>query len=269
MGYNVHEASSWWEIRNGSASETEARGALRLKIRCVHIFGWTDEFCDKVLSGYRDFLLCKRISPETKIIPSFSINQMWQQHILDTQNYARDCQLLVGKLLHYPADQDDNEEEEVYKSTKSKRIADTKALLCQVKNCSPNDLDGQVWSFPSSTESISDSKSLNKQKASLSVDELDTRPTTRTKHCHDTDDEVDIEIIWTCGDTQKQEVTNFKISKTLKFDRIFHAYSKQKKIEREFLTFLLKDFALEGTETADQFQDHKLCIVCEPIRWEC
>ena len=295
MGYNVHESASWWEITQGSSSSTTTSttkdrggkregggkgGATRLLERCKFVFGWTDEYAYKVLCGYREFLDCKMLLPEGIAIPSVPINRMWQQHVLDTQNYENDCIVLTGQVLHYPIDDNGIDTTSTItgvggsSSTKTinQRIADTRALLCKRKNCKLNELDQQVWNFPPpptislppSARKIKKPNNNNKNWANMSVDEIDPRPRTRIKFCHNSsssssstpttsttttssnnNDQVSIAIIWNCdGDDsneKKKKVveSNFLISNTIQLNKIFNVYAKQRQIERESLSFLL------------------------------
>lgn len=63
--------------------------------------GWSTELCDEVEIEYKRFLALKREYPDKDIVPHGAIDHFWHQHILDTEKYAVDCDLIYGKFLHH------------------------------------------------------------------------------------------------------------------------------------------------------------------------
>lgn len=63
--------------------------------------GWTSEECDDVEVEYKRYLTLKRAYPEQEIVPNQSVDKFWHYHILDTQKYAEDCEVLFGYFLHH------------------------------------------------------------------------------------------------------------------------------------------------------------------------
>lgn len=231
--------------------------------------------------GYKDFLEMKRDADDfegNKIVPSMVVHQMWRQHILDTHNYNQDCYVLVGQRVDYPA----NENPVLESKTKNKRIADTKSRLCERKRCSVVELDEEIWGFqrppmvqlPVGASSI---KAKEAQSAGVTI------------------------IIQRNGESRKDS-SEFKVVESMKLSRIFQAYSKQRGVNRNSLTFLLRSssqevdehsgeenilmhdengkpthLALEGTETplklfsgkSNTMNGRQLWIDCEPRRCEC
>ena len=58
---------------------------------------------DKSEKEYRRFLALKMLYPETALVPSKQIDDIWHAHILDTKAYREDCQALFGRFMdHYP-----------------------------------------------------------------------------------------------------------------------------------------------------------------------
>eukprot|EP00980_Cylindrotheca_fusiformis_P009769 scaffold2153_cov131-Cylindrotheca_fusiformis.AAC.12 len=274
------DAKSWW---TGCPS-----GDLRLISRCQYVWNWSPKFCRRVLLGYKDFLELKQEANDfqgNQIIPSVAIRQMWQQHILDTHNYEKDCILLVGQKVEYPVDDDDEDngipEDEAGTlikdtATKTQRIADTLARLCQKKRCEPMDLDKDVWAYPPPSESR--------------LQETDLQAQRRRKPRRDKVPHATIAIQW--KNETNDEVAEFKISQSMKLDRIFKAYAKQRGLDRNSLSFLLRSQdvsnvenngngnaaqSLDGNETLLQLfsgkiteeNDIQVWIDCEPSRWEC
>ncbi len=58
---------------------------------------------DKSEKEYRRFLALKMLHPETALVPSKQIDDIWHAHILDTKAYREDCQTLFGRFMdHFP-----------------------------------------------------------------------------------------------------------------------------------------------------------------------
>jgi hypothetical protein len=62
---------------------------------------WTAEKCDAVEVDYKRFLALKRAYHDVEIVPNKEVDLFWHQHILDTEKYAQDCELLFGNFLHH------------------------------------------------------------------------------------------------------------------------------------------------------------------------
>jgi hypothetical protein len=63
--------------------------------------GWTRQQVDRAIVNYKRFLLLLYLYPNSAIVPTQEIDQVWHQHILDTRKYAQDCQWLFGYFLHH------------------------------------------------------------------------------------------------------------------------------------------------------------------------
>jgi hypothetical protein len=63
--------------------------------------GWTKSQCNEAENEYKRFLALKRTYPEKEIVPHKTVDQFWHQHILDTERYAQDCELIFGNFLHH------------------------------------------------------------------------------------------------------------------------------------------------------------------------
>ena len=50
---------------------------------------------------YKKFLSLKRKYPDSVLVPTGEIDSVWHTHILDTKNYADDCNMLFGKFMHH------------------------------------------------------------------------------------------------------------------------------------------------------------------------
>jgi hypothetical protein len=63
--------------------------------------GWAADYCDRVETEYRRYLVLSRHYPEKAIVPSRIVDDFWHYHILDTQAYAEDCERVFGFFLHH------------------------------------------------------------------------------------------------------------------------------------------------------------------------
>lgn len=62
---------------------------------------WTLEAVKQAESLYRHFLVLHALHPNEDLVPTKQIDEFWHQHILDTRNYAQDCEFLFGSFLHH------------------------------------------------------------------------------------------------------------------------------------------------------------------------
>lgn len=62
---------------------------------------WTSEQAFEVCRQYRNFLFLLVKYPEKVLFPSAWIDKFWRQHIINTQQYAKDCEAIFGHYLHY------------------------------------------------------------------------------------------------------------------------------------------------------------------------
>merc|ERR1712232_106678 len=51
--------------------------------------------------GYLRFLQLIAESPRMELVAPTDVDLVWHEHILDTKNYAVDCNNLFGRLLHH------------------------------------------------------------------------------------------------------------------------------------------------------------------------
>lgn len=92
--------------------------------------GWSVSEVDAIELEYRAFLQAHRNNPDMFLVPSRKIDKFWHHHILDTEKYIADCELLFGKYMHhYPysglLDLDDAAQQ-------AKRYAATRQILAPI-----------------------------------------------------------------------------------------------------------------------------------------
>ncbi|CAJ1941614.1 unnamed protein product [Cylindrotheca closterium] len=273
----LNAATCWWDCE----SDPKKAGASRLLRRCQQVMNWSPTFSHRVLMGYMDFLEMKKDANDfegNQIVPSTVVHQMWRQHILDTHNYTKYCCLLVGERVEYPADDNPISDSK----TKNKRIANTRSRLCQRKNCEPVELDEEIWAYerPPMVQLPVGASSIKTKEAQS----------------------AGVTIFIQCIDQSEKNSSEFKVIESMKLSRIFQAYAKQRGVNRNSLTFLLRSSSqkadendedkrillhdengkpthqpLDGTETPLKLfsgngtinNGRQLWIDCEPRRCEC
>jgi Ubiquitin family len=122
-----------------------------LKERCLRMYPtWSTRHVDRILREYHRFLALKvatRDVYDTIVLAPALLDSMWQQHILSTQQYSADCQLLLqsNQILHYNVDSPVN----VSTGVRDKRMQLTKASLCMMfAGTSHFDKDAKgIWNY--------------------------------------------------------------------------------------------------------------------------
>lgn len=68
-------------------------------------YGWTRKRTTRALTHYMMFLTLIQTYPNTRLVPTWDIDQVWQQHILsNTYQYEKDCRMLFGRMIHHISD---------------------------------------------------------------------------------------------------------------------------------------------------------------------
>jgi len=63
--------------------------------------GWDIEQCDEAEILYKRFLCLLLLFPDEQFAPSKTIDIFWHHHILDTQSYVNDTEMIFGRYLHH------------------------------------------------------------------------------------------------------------------------------------------------------------------------
>jgi hypothetical protein len=67
--------------------------------------GWTFQQTEVAIARYKMFLHLQFLFPDTPLVPTKEIDQVWHAHILDTRRYSNDCKNLFGYFLHHSSDE--------------------------------------------------------------------------------------------------------------------------------------------------------------------
>lgn len=63
---------------------------------------WRKSDALAICQQYRNYLfLCKKYRGQHKLPPSDDIDDFWHQHILDTNKYMHDCDIIFGDYYHH------------------------------------------------------------------------------------------------------------------------------------------------------------------------
>jgi len=69
--------------------------------KLVNYYGWSKEDVVLMNNYYKKWLVVHACYPELATAPSAKLDEYWHMHILDTQKYMEDCQLVFGRYLHH------------------------------------------------------------------------------------------------------------------------------------------------------------------------
>ena len=69
--------------------------------RIVTTKKWKKEDVLKIETLYKNFLFLYKKYPDKTFPPSEEIDEFWHNHILNTEQYIKDCDHIFGKYLHH------------------------------------------------------------------------------------------------------------------------------------------------------------------------
>jgi hypothetical protein len=76
--------------------------AIKFKTTCKDDgYGWSADYADKMEVAYKRYLILHAKYPEMTLAPERDIDRFWHMHILDTRQYANDCQASFGHFVHH------------------------------------------------------------------------------------------------------------------------------------------------------------------------
>merc|ERR1719487_2556308 len=92
-------------MKNSTTDDLNPRTALRdwifLRDRVVEEHDWSPEKAEAAIFEYLRFLRLLAEAPHMELVASEAVDLVWHEHLLDTTNYAEDCQRLFGRFLHH------------------------------------------------------------------------------------------------------------------------------------------------------------------------
>jgi len=73
-----------------------------VRARLIQKKGWTTAHADRLVEEYREYLALFYFHPGEELVPpSQDLDDVWHEHILDTQRYAADCHNVFGRFIHH------------------------------------------------------------------------------------------------------------------------------------------------------------------------
>jgi len=134
-----------------------------LKSTCIQAYGWTENFADQAINGYRQFLKLKyqhesyddaSVSPESLVfLPSPTVEHVWKQHVLKHMgHYLKACQDYCGTAIVYKSNHDDDKDDD-----DESRKTCIKHTTFALKSLFGRDINTNVWSFESEKEAVTTS----------------------------------------------------------------------------------------------------------------
>ena len=76
--------------------------AIKFKTTCKDDgYGWSADYADKMEVAYKRYLILHAKYPEMTLAPERDIDRFWHMHILDTRQYANDCEASFGHFVHH------------------------------------------------------------------------------------------------------------------------------------------------------------------------
>lgn len=84
------------------AKEQIERLDLSMIGKKLNRLGWKPDEVTLGLRQYKNLLyLWRKYEDQGPLPPSEDIDEVWHNHILDTEKYQRDCELIFGRFLHH------------------------------------------------------------------------------------------------------------------------------------------------------------------------
>lgn len=175
-----------------------------LKARCMRMYPtWSSRQTERILHEYQRFIALKvatRDVYDTIVLAPILLDAMWKQHIVSTQQYYTDCQMLLqsNQMLHYNADAPLN----LNKKVRAKRMELTKASLCMMFS-GMSKLTGDakgIWEYDEGDASACVMESMNSALSSMSL----ANETLEEKEDPDVESTPDMPLL---GNSQDEDVT--------------------------------------------------------------
>lgn len=73
----------------------------QIKKKLQRTLGWTKAQVDKAELDYKRFLMEAKRHPNSGLVPTVTVDEFWHAHILDTERYHKDCNVIFGEYLHH------------------------------------------------------------------------------------------------------------------------------------------------------------------------
>jgi Ubiquitin-2 like Rad60 SUMO-like len=201
-----------------------------LKDRCMRSHGWSSDFTDRVIGGYRQFIKLKYQQEDwhaSVLSPSLTVDLVWHEHILDVEHYVQACQDYAGHLIGH------NPDGGLDAAAREERIKTTQ--LCLKTLYGKANVDSEVWEIGNEEEDEGKERTPKKQRTTSTQvkikEEVGKEPITLRVRDHTGED------------------TFFKIRRGQKLEKVFQAYADRRGVDVKSFSFSLDGERLVGSST--------------------
>jgi hypothetical protein len=202
-----------------------------LMARCMRAYDWSNEFTERALLGYRQFMKLKiqveDFSAQT-LFPSLTVELVWRQHILDVGHYCKACfEYCEERLIDY------NPDSGLDQSALHDQITATHVAL---KALFGRQVDTEIWSFDQNyTEG--DTQGNTHPRASTARKPNNSMGSNSVTQRSNVDNRTI--TLWIRDPTGA--ATFFKLLRCTNLGKVFDAYARHKGCEPGQLRFILDD----------------------------
>ena len=215
--HNEFTKETWWEV---DLESSNTQGATALVLRCMREYGWNLERTKDILKAYRQFLTLKQELKDWDaqiLSPSYFVDQMWHQHIMDIGNYYHDMIMLCGRVVLHDPDGASNSE--------AKKIRDDRTRLELVQKFGMEQIDFEIWGYPCKFKRLRDrANGIDDGRVLLYIE---------------------------CQQSKHQY--RFMIQRTTRMINVFNKYAGHAGLDRTHLRFLFKgDVRIRENQTAEE-----------------
>jgi len=88
-------------LKLSAPSPAALRDYAFLRDRVAEEYGWDRDRAEGAIVEYLRFLQLLSEAPRRELIASSDVDLVWHEHIMDSENYAVDCNALFGRFLHH------------------------------------------------------------------------------------------------------------------------------------------------------------------------
>ncbi len=89
------------EEMDNAMSMVDSLDFTQMNDKLVSFYGWKEDQVFLMHDYYKKWLALHVCYPELATAPNMRLDEYWHMHILDTEKYMADCQIVFGKYLHH------------------------------------------------------------------------------------------------------------------------------------------------------------------------
>lgn len=234
--------------------------------RCQRVYDWDADFTTRAITGYRHFMDIKvnnlDIATAECVAPPI-IRRVWQQHILDVNDYTEACEEFCGGLIHHnPDDTPSGAIEQGHG-----RFSRTMRLIEAHQKAHHLQLEGDIWSFDKNDSKVASFKKLAASRkrrraapaAAAAPEANNNDDNTKKQQPGTTPLTIFARRYHSRGDAPNNGQIGqggfhsdlyFRILPTTRMSRLFSKFSEHAGLQGEALTFLFQNKLVQPTDSA-------------------